>query len=418
VSMILLSAAGLLIRSFQKVEGQHLGMDTGGVLTVRIALPRSNYDSGEKKMQFYLSAEAAVRRMPGVRAVGWSDSIPPDGWSNDRRFSDFAVSGRPRPTTGTGGSVIYRQITPDYFRAFDIPLIRGRNFSEEDRKTASSFERAPDIPVIQGQHLAAELGDASEHELIVSKLMAARLFAGENAIGQRVQMGSRGAWSTIVGVADNVKNGGLTEQDAPEVYSLRRDVPEDWEGQVALSGSTGGSGPVMVVKTVLSTSSTAAWIHSQVAHLDPAVPMEIEPLTQYVNKLADRPRFETVLLSFFAFTGLAMAVIGLYGVISFLARQHTQEIGVRMALGAGRSDILRLIAWEGMRLILAGGIVGLLFALGISRIFKSFLFNVGPYDPISFAVVGALLVFVTTIATILPASSAMKTDPLVALHYE
>jgi putative ABC transport system permease protein len=418
VSMILLSAAGLLLRSFQKVEQQHLGMDTGGVLTARIALPRSSYNSAEKKMEFYLAAETSIKRMPGVQAVGWSDSIPPGGWNNDRRFSDFAVGGKPRPAPGTGGSVIYREVTPDYFRAFDIPIVRGRNFSEQDRKTAAGYHRAPGIPANPGQHLAAETGDASEHQLILSKLMADRLFPGEDPIGQVIQMGSRGAWSTIVGVADNVKNGGLTEQDAPEVYSLRGDVPEDWEGQVALSGSTGGSGPVMVIKTALSLSATAAWIHSQVAHLDPAVPMGIEPLTEYVNKLADRPRFETALLSFFAFTGLMMAVIGLYGVVSFLAMQRTQEIGVRMALGAGRFDILRLIAREGMRLILTGGVVGLLVALGISRIFRSFLFNVGPYDPISFAVVGALLVLAATIATLLPASSAMNTDPLFALRYE
>ena len=192
-------------------------------------------------------------------------------------------------------------------------------------------------------------GMPGEHELILSKLMAERLFPAEDPVGQSIQMGSHGAWSTVVGVADNVKNGGLTEQDAPEVYALRGDVPEDWEGQVALSGSTGGSGPVMVVRTDLSLSSTAAWIHSQVTHLDPAVPIEIEPVTEYVHKLADRPRFATALLSFFAFTGLTMAVIGLYGVISFLALQRTQEIGVRMALGADRIDILKLIAREGMR---------------------------------------------------------------------
>lgn len=418
VSMILLSAAGLLVRSFQNMEEQHLGMDTSGVLTVRIALPQSSYNSGQKKMDFYLQAETAVKRMPGVQAVGWSDSFPPGGWNSGRRFSDFSVAGKPRPTPGIGGSVVYRKVTPDYFRALDIPIIRGHNFTEDDRNTAPSNAPAPDIPNIQGQHLAAEAGNASEQELILSRLMASRLFHEDNPIGQRIQMGERGAWSTVVGVADNVKNNGLTEQDDPEVYELRRNVPDDWQGAVALNGSTGGTGPVMVIKTALSPAATADWIHTQLAHLDSTVPVEIEPMTRFVNRLADRPRFETALLSFFACTGLIMAMVGLYGVIAFMAAQRTQEIGVRMALGASKFDILKLIAWEGMRLTLIGGAAGWIVSLLIARSFRSLLFHVGPYDPTSFLAVALLLVLVSLLATLIPTRSAVKTDPLEALRYE
>ena len=416
VSVVLLSAAALLLRSFRNMEEQHLGIDTGGVLTVRIALPQYRYDSGQKKLELYQEAETAVRRMPGVQAVGWSDSFPPGGWSSGRRFSDFAVAGKPRPAPGVGGPVVYRQVTPDYFRALDIPILRGRNFSEADRKIVGY--RAPNIPTIQGQHFGAESGNASEQEFIVSRLMGSRLFHEENPIGQRIQMGARGAWSTVVGVAEDVKNSGLMEQDEPEVYVLRRDVPDDWQGQVALVGGAGGGGPVMVIKTALSPQATAAWVRSQVAHLDPTLPVEIEPLTQSVDRLADRPRFETALLGFFAVAGLLLAVVGLYGVIAFLVAQRTQEIGVRMALGATQADILRLVVAKGMGLVLAGGLIGLIAALGMSRLVKSLLFSVSAYDPVSFLAVALVLIVVALLATLIPALAATRVDPNVALRCE
>jgi putative ABC transport system permease protein len=383
---------------------------------VRMALPQFRYDTGQKKLELYQAAETAVRRMPGVQAVGWSDSFPPGGWSSGRRFSDFAVAGKPHPAPGVGGPVVYRQVTPDYFRALDIPILRGRNFSEEDRKTVGY--RAPNIPTIQGQHFAAENGNASEQELIVSRLMASRLFHEEDPIGQRIQMGAKGAWSTVVGVAEDVKNSGLMGEDEPEVYVLRRDVPEDWEGQVALVGGAGGGGPVMVIKTALSPQATAAWVRSQVAHLDPTVPVEIEPLTRSLDRLADQPRFETALLGFFAVAGLLLAVVGLYGVIAFLVAQRTQEIGVRMALGATQADILRLVVGKGMGLVLVGGLAGLAAALGVSRLVKSLLFSVSAYDPLSFLAVALVLIAVALLATLIPALAATRVNPNVALRCE
>jgi ABC-type antimicrobial peptide transport system permease subunit len=159
-------------------------------------------------------------------------------------------------------------------------------------------------------------------------------------------------------------------------------------------------------------------VRAQIAQIDPTVPVEIETLNETVSKLADRPRFETALLGFFAFCGLLMAVIGLYGVISFVATQRTQEIGVRMALGATRLDILRLIAGEGVRLIVPGGIVGLGAALATAQLLKSLLFNVGPHDPVTYAAVTLLLALVALAATLIPARAAMKVEPVVALRYE
>ena len=174
----------------------------------------------------------------------------------------------------------------------------------------------------------------------------------------------------------------------------------------------------MVLETALSPNAVGPWVRSQIAQLDPIVPVEIQPLTDRVNRMAGRPRFETALLSFFAFTGLVMAVIGLYGVVSFMTAQRTQEIGVRMALGAGRLAILRLIAWEGLRLIVPGGAAGLIAALGMSVTLRSLLFSVSPHDPATFLCVALVLVAVAFTATMIPARAATKIDPIQALRAE
>jgi len=383
ISMVLLAGAALLLRSFQNMEEQSLGMQTEGVLTVRIALPGFRYNSGQKKMDFYLQAEAALRRLPGMRAVSFSDSVPPGGWNSGFRFSELAASGKPRVAQGAGGSVASRVVTPDYFRALNIPIVRGRCFTEEDRNGGESL-------------------------VVLSRLLAARMFPGEDPVGKRIQKGQDGPWSTVAGVAENVKNNGLTEQDEPEIYFLRRSAAGDW----------GMPAPVMIVDAVLPPKAVAPWVRAQIAGIDPTVPVETETLTQSVSKLADRPRFETALLGFFAFCGLLMAVIGLYGVIAFLAAQRTQEIGVRMALGATRLDILRLIAGEGARLIVLGGALGLAAALAAAQLLKSLLYNVGPHDPAMYAAATLLLALVALAATLIPARAAMRVEPVAALRYE
>jgi len=385
VSMILLSGSALLLRSFQNIEKQNLGMQPGGVFTVRIALPWFRYNTGQKEMDFYLRAEAAIRRLPGIRAVAISDSVPPGGWQGGSRSSDLVVEGKPKSEQGPGEPLTVRTVTPDYFQSLNIPIVRGHNFTEADRRSKESL-------------------------IIISRLLAARLFPGEDPIGQRVHSsyGTAAAWYTVVGVAGNVKNGGLVEPDEPELYFLRRSAAENWGGRV----------PLLIVDSVLSTEATVPWVRSQIAQLDPTVPVATETLNEQVSELADRPRFETALLGFFAFCGLLMAVIGLYGVISFVATQRTQEIGVRMALGATRVDILRLISGEGVRLIVAGGVIGLAASVATAQLLKSLLYEVKPYDPAMYAVATFLLVLVALAATLIPARAAMKVEPTVALRYE
>ena len=391
ISVVLLSGAGLLLQSFRNLEQQKLGMQTRDVLIVHIPLNQERYPSGQAYMDFFLRAENAFERLPGVTAVGMTNSLPPDAnsWHEGMRYSDIVVAGKPHTPPATGGSVVFRSVTPGYFRVLRIPILEGPGFTEEDRQSTG-------------------------HLVILSQLLASRLFPEGAAIGQHIQRAIfnpylilDGPVYTIVGIAGNVKNAGLAGQDDPEFYMLKTSHPEGWDGH-----------HFFLLDTAFPASVIGPWIRTQVAHLEPNAPVEIEALSRDVDKLADRPRFETALLGFFAACGLLMAIIGLYGVISYVATQRTQEIGVRMALGATRADILRLIAMEGIRLIALGGVIGLGAALAAAQLLKSLTFHVGPRDPATYIAVVSLLGLVALAATLIPARAAMRTDPGEALRHE
>jgi putative ABC transport system permease protein len=383
-SMILLVSAALLVRSFANLQHEALGMETHGVLTAGISLNREKYATPQSVMNYFAQAQEALRRLPGVSLVALSDSIPPSGYHQDHIYSLITVDGRPAPTGATGGMVTWRWVTPEYFNALDVPIVRGAGFDRGEQ-------------------------ESTDHWLIVSRDLAARLFPGENPVGQRVKPTPNDSWYTIAGVAADVKNAGLDGQEQPEYYRLRRNVAEDW--QQAPSA-------VLILKTSTAPKALAPWVRSQLAEIDGTVPAQIETMNERVSGLEDRPRFEAALLTFFAFTGLAMAIIGLYGVVAFMAAQRTQEIGIRMALGATRADVMRLILREGFRLIAIGGAIGLAVAFALSRLLQTVLFGVSPHDPASFGTVMVLLTMVALVAILIPARAAMKTDPMTALRCE
>ncbi len=389
--VILLSSASLLFESFRNLETQSLGMDAAGALVVHISLAQARYTSSEAYMNFFLRAESALRGLPGVSAVGISDSVPPasDSWHDEMRYPDLVVSGKLRTPASVGGKVNIRRVTPDYFAALGIHLQRGRLFREEDRNQSGS-------------------------EIILSRTLAVRMFPGEEPIGQHIRIATympyfvlNGPLYAVVGVVGDVKNAGLTGQDDPEFYTLRRNRPEDWSSHNELE-----------LRTELPASTIAPWIRTQIEHLDPTAPVEVVPMRQTVSRLADRPRFQAALIGFFALCGLLLSVIGLYGVIAFIAAQRTQEIGVRMALGATRANILRLITAEGLRLIAFGSALGVVLSLATARLLQSFLFHVSARAPQSYVAVTILLALVALCATMLPAIRAMKTDPMAALRAE
>lgn len=382
VSLILLTCASLLLRSFWKLCNQPMGMHAGSVITASLSLGAQQYPKPEQQLAFMQQLQARVRRLPGVNALAVSDSLPPGGWHHDHIIAAIRVAGRPLPAEGTGGTVAWRWVTADYFRALSIPIVEGRAFSKDDEAS-------------------------SDHFIVVSKLLAASLFPGQDPVGQHLQPGLEGPWYTIVGVAENVKNGGLTGEDEPEYYRLRRNRAEDWSRDSAL-----------IIQTSLRPSVMAGWVRAEIAAVDPTLPVNIQSMNQRVSQLAGRPRFETALLGLFALAGVLLAAIGIYGVIAFMVTQRTQEIGVRMALGATRSDVLQLMLGSGARLIAIGTAVGLVASLLITRAIASLLFGIGAADPLAFVAVIFLLGGVAFVATWIPARSAAKVDPLVALRYE
>jgi putative ABC transport system permease protein len=391
VCLVLLAGAGLLTRSFRNLREESLGMQTRNVITVSIPVSGARYPTAETYSAFFLRAEDALRRIPGVSAVAISDSMPPDAnsWHNGARLDDLVVAGHAPTPPGAGGTVVRRSVTPDYFHILGIPLLEGRGFTVDERHGPESY-------------------------MVLSHLLAQRLFPNEDPIGQHIQLGEytpyltlTGPVYTVAGVAADVKNQGIAGQPDPEMYILRRDDPADWNDHT-----------ILLLESALPAATVAPWIRAQIAQIDSTAPAQVESLTENVTRLVDRPRFETALLDFFALAGLAMVMIGLYGVIAYLAAQRTQEIGVRMALGASRLDILRLISAEGMRLIVLGGIVGLGAALAAVQLLKSLLFHVEAYDPASFIAAAALLGFVALAGTLIPARAAMRVDPMTALRVE
>jgi ABC-type antimicrobial peptide transport system permease subunit len=202
-----------------------------------------------------------------------------------------------------------------------------------------------------------------------------------------------------------VKNGGLAGGDEPEYYRLRRNVPEDWDRSA-----------IFLLETSLTGSETERWVRSQISALDPTLPVKLQTISERVSEMADQPRFETALVSFFALIGLALAMVGLYGLVSFAVVQRTQEIGVRMALGATRGNILTLVLRGGLRLILWGTTIGLLMSLAASRALDSLLYKTNSHDFVVFSVVTLLMAAIAVVATLVPATVATAVDPTVALR--
>jgi len=386
ISLVLLAGATLLLRSLWNLENQPLGMRYDSVLTANIDLGQ-NYATPAQQFAFFDQLEDHLQRLPGVSGVALSDSLPPGGQQHFTLFAAIRIDGRPLPAEGTGGTVSWRSVTQNYFSALDIPILHGRGFTDADR-------------------------NRDQHSIILNDTLARRMFAGEDPVGKRLQPGLDGPWYTVVGVAADVRNSGINTAAAPEFYYARRHAEDD------LWLTRNGPSSSVIIRTSTNPAAMAAWVRSEISALDPSLPATLETMKQRVSGFAERPRFDAVLLSMFAAMGILLAAIGIYGVISFLVTQRTQEIGVRMALGAQAKDILRWATVNGVRPVIAGGAVGLILAIASSRLLTSLLFGVTPHDPSTFILAALILLAIGAMASYLPARRAAKVDPMVALRYE
>jgi predicted permease len=383
ISVVLLAGAGQLLRSLWNLQNQPLGMRVDGVMTATVTLGEHPYADQARRLAFFDEWEARLRHTPGVTDAALVNALPPvTDVMLSMLYNAIAIQGRPQDTNGTGGSVAWRSVTPDYFAVLRIPLLRGRAFREEDR--------GPD-----------------RNPVILNDALARRMFPNEDPIGKQIQPGRRGAWLTVVGIAGNAKNSGLVDDAGPEYYVIRKHVPGDF-GRTATA----------VVRTTADPAGMARWLRAEVAAIDPTTPVIVESMRQHVGKLAQAPRFNAVLLGLFAAMGLLLASIGLYGVVSFLVAQRTQEIGVRMALGATPAAISGMVLRHAGKSTAAGAVLGAAGSFFALRLLGSMLFHVPARDPWTLAGVLAILVAVSILAAWIPSRHAARVNPVEALRQE
>jgi predicted permease len=369
--------AGLLVRSFVHLANVPPGFNPQNVVSMDVGAYGPQFKDPITRVRFYQELAERTRRLPGVTATGAVTALPLTsaiGWGG------INIEGYVPPPNEPELQVDHRAATPPYFSAMEIPLIRGRMFAETDT------DKMPPVA-------------------IVDQKMADRFWPGGDAVGKRIRPGNDSPWITIVGVVGVVKEYGLDIDTRMVVY-----YPH---GQVR-------NGTLYVVaRTTADPAATIKAMVRQVSALNPDVPVyDIATMEQRVQDSMARQRFAMTMLGAFAGFAMILAAIGIYGVMSFLVTQGTADIAIRVALGARRASILSLVFRQGMGLALLGIVVGLIGALGLTRLMNSLLFGVKPTDPLTFFSVLALLLVVALFACLVPAGRAIRIDPMTALRTE
>jgi len=379
LSLMLLIGAGLFIRSFAALLKSDPGFKPEGVLTANLNLPVAKYKDEPQRAAFYSDLVQRVKTLPGVQAAAAVNYIPLGGANSS---DSFLVEGAPEPKAGQENEGRYRVCTPDYFQTMGISILKGRGFTEQDKVGS--------LPVV-----------------IVNETLARKYWPGDDAIGKRIRFYGpieKAPWMQIVGIVQDVKHE-LNSPVTPEYYLPH--AQDSWNAMV------------LVARTSVDPGSLSAPIRQQVLAIDKEQPVFDVKTMQEVRALSISVySIGSATMTIFAIVALLLAAIGIYGVMAFAVSQRTQEIGIRMALGARALDVLKLVLRNGMFLASMGAVIGLAGAFAITRFMSSMLFGVSPTDVLTFASVTAGLLLIALVACYIPARRATKVDPLVALRYE
>ncbi len=380
LSLIVLVGAGLMVKSFVRLQQVEPGLQPERVLTVRIGLPESRYSESGKALTFYRRLMEEVETLPGIESVGLVSVLPAQNWGIN---GGFYIKGEPTPPINEAPFAESREVDGDYFQTFRIPLLAGRFLDQGDRSDSR--------PVV-----------------LINQTLARRYFPGEDPLGHQLAGDPRAPeeeWATIVGVVGDVRNAGLRRQTLAEIYSPLEQSPR--------------REMTLVARTALPTDSALNSIRQAVWSLDPEQPIHLaKTMTDVLSSSLARERFNTLLFGIFAGLALLLAVGGVYAVISHSVSQRTQEIGIRMAFGANRNDVFKLVLKEGLRWSLLGSLIGVAGAMLLTRFLESQLFEVTPTDPLTFGAVPLILIFAAVLACLLPGRRAAAVDPLEALRAE
>jgi len=393
LAVMLVIGAGLLLRSFRNLTTVDAGFDSNELVTFGLFLPAATYSDAGRRVQFQTDLLRRLSEMPGVRDVAAMTGLPPDRQvnANDTEFEGVPRGGPSDPPQNVD---YYNTTSVRYFEAMKIPILKGRGFNTGD---------------VGGAGVA-----------VVNEALAKRFYPKTDPIGRRVRpQGPRLApgqpdtlpWFTIVGVAKDVKQGGLDQKVGTEIYFNADQGPR-----------VNGFAPTafnFVLRTSRSAESLMPTIQSAVRAMDPGLPIvQLRSMNAVFGDSVSRQRFLSLLLGIFASVALLLAAIGTYGVLSYLVTERQREIGIRVALGASSGGIVRLVVQQGLSIAILGVGLGVVGALAIARVTRSLLFGVSPTDPLTYVAVSVVIVGVALVACMVPAQRAMRVDPLVAIRNE
>jgi putative ABC transport system permease protein len=382
LALILLICASLLIQSFARLGRVDTGMRTDRLFTARIGLPVAAYPKPENIVSFFDQLLPRLGAIPGVESVTAVWPLPLSGSNN---VSSFDIEEHPMPEGQQPDSPM-RIVARDYFKTMGIPIRQGRGFEETDQFKS--------LPV-----------------LVVNEHFAQKFFPGQNAVGKRINPGwavgdEKSPMRTIVGVVGNVKHRTLDMEFTPEVYLPASQIPMD---SMSIVARTSISDPGAITTAV----------RKELAAMDRNIPLvSVRVFEDYLARALARPRFNAMLLSIFAGTALLLTAIGIYGVMAYSVSQRTNEIGIRIALGAGKNSIFRLVVGQAMTIVAISLVIGVAGAFAATRLLNSLLFGIGASDPLTFIAIMLLVSVVAFLAAWLPARRAMRVDPIVALRAE